>query len=201
MPGMKTLSTVEADLLLEALQQHYGTAAAIQISIRNYCMAVLMLDAGLRVGELVKLKGSDLVFNGEPVSTITIRAEIAKNHTERHIPTTERLCKAIAKLTAKVWMKNVNMMVIYAFYGYMAHVPLSTRQVQRIIYFASLRTLGKAIHPHVLRHTFATRVLKKTNLRVVQQLLGHKNIATTQIYTHPDSDDLAEAINSLNGGT
>ena len=49
----------------------------------------------------------------------------------------------------------------------------------------------------MLRHTFATRLLKASNMRVVQEALGHKSIQTTQIYTHVTSDDLTRAVNSL----
>ncbi|GAH96402.1 unnamed protein product, partial [marine sediment metagenome] len=56
----------------------------------------------------------------------------------------------------------------------------------------------REIHPHILRHTFATRLMSKTSMRVVQELLGHKNLSSTQIYTHPNNADLQEAIDSLN---
>lgn len=50
----------------------------------------------------------------------------------------------------------------------------------------------------MLRHTFATRLMQKTNIRVVQQLLGHKSLSSTQVYTHPNADDLQKAIENLN---
>jgi integrase/recombinase XerC len=51
----------------------------------------------------------------------------------------------------------------------------------------------------MLRHTFATNLMRTTNARVVQQLLGHKNLSSTQIYTHPNQQDLKKAIDSLPG--
>jgi len=53
------------------------------------------------------------------------------------------------------------------------------------------------IHPHTLRHTFATKLLEKSNIRVVQQVLGHKNLQSTMIYTHPSKNVILEAINEI----
>ena len=84
-----------------------------------------------------------------------------------------------------------------SFYATDTQRPITTRQVERIILTASMKALNRPIHPHVLRHTFASRLMKRTNIRVVQQLLGHTSITSTQIYTHPDSDDLQKAINDI----
>ena len=74
--------------------------------------------------------------------------------------------------------------------------PPSTRYIQRTISNASQTILGIKIRSHTLRHTFATRLLSHTNLRVVQMALGHKSITSTEIYTHPQLDDLRAAINA-----
>ncbi len=85
----------------------------------------------------------------------------------------------------------------YAFYPDSPTHHITPRTIQRIIKKASFQAFGREIHPHVLRHTFASRLMRTTNIRIVQQLLGHKSIQSTQIYTHPNHDDLTTAIKSL----
>ncbi|GAH73030.1 unnamed protein product [marine sediment metagenome] len=63
-----------------------------------------------------------------------------------------------------------------------------------------MTSLGRPVHPHILRHTFASRLMRTTNARIVQELLGHQHLSTTQIYTHPNQDDLKKAIEQLGQG-
>jgi len=67
-----TLETAECEKLLDTLRHASGTTIKTRKAVRNYCMALPMLDAGLRVGELVALRLSDLYFNREPVRSIFI---------------------------------------------------------------------------------------------------------------------------------
>ncbi|GAI79438.1 unnamed protein product [marine sediment metagenome] len=75
--------------------------------------------------------------------------------------------------------------------------PLTRRQVHRIISYAAISALGRSVHPHVLRHTFASKLMRVTNMRTVQELLGHKNLTSTQIYTHPNEQDKHKAIENM----
>ncbi|GAH51596.1 unnamed protein product, partial [marine sediment metagenome] len=68
---------------------------------------------------------------------------------------------------------------------------------ERITRNAAMKSLGRPVHPHVLRHTFASRLMRTTNSRVVQELLGHQHMSTTQIYMHPNQEDKKKAIQSL----
>lgn len=194
----KTLTVTESHQLLDALLVKQGTAKQFRRGIRNYTMALLMLDAGLRVGEVVQLKISDLWFGSEPVTSIIIPAEIAKNNEERTIPISGRLCDAIKQMDASYWPQTLSAGFARAFYQTDHARPVTTRQVERIIRAAALKVLGRPVHPHILRHTFASKLMRKTNVRVVQELLGHQSITSTQIYTHPNSDDLKTAIEELN---
>lgn len=196
----KTLNVTECHQLLDALLCKNGTKKQFRKGIRNYAMGLLMLDAGLRVGEVVQLLISDLHYGAGPVESLTIRPEIAKNKTERIIPLSERIRNAIVTLSDKVWKP-----LVFDFYGFALRnhttgQSLTTRQVERIVRKAALKSIGRPVHPHILRHTFATRLMRKTNARVVQELLGHKYMTSTQIYTHPNQDDLKRAIDQLGQG-
>lgn len=162
--------------------------------VRNKLMIELMLYAGLRVGEMVRLLKTDLAYNGEPVLNLVVRREITKGHTERSVPLVPVVKNTIENCIRSLWTCDVNPRTEYAFESQKHRGHISTRQVERILEHASLEALGIRIHPHRLRHTFATRLMQKTNMRVVQQLLGHKHLSSTQIYTHPTAEDLRKAV-------
>ena len=194
----KTLSGIEAEKLIEQLSKHTNTWSSKRKAARNKLIGLLMLEAGLRVGELSKLKVSDLIFATRPVTNLILSKEITKRNRERTVPLSERIQIAIAENYDIVWLGSAPIILYWAFYGANYSKHITVRQIQRIIETASIIALGKPIHPHILRHTFASRLLRITNIRVVQELLGHKSLQTTQIYTHPNQDDLVTAINGLN---
>lgn len=163
--------------------------------VRNLTMANVMLEAGLRVNELVKLNIGDLFFATQPVSTIVVRPEIAKGGRQRKIPVSPRLTLMLAQMDQEVWQVDDTLHADFAFYLKDPKQPLTTRSVERVIKEAGLAAFGTTVTPHMLRHTFATRVLAKSNMRVVQELLGHASILTTQRYCHPNGQQLVDAIN------
>lgn len=193
----KTLDVTQQQQLLDALVKTGAPAKTFRKGIRNYLMACLMLDAGLRVGEVVKLKISHLYFNNVPVKTLVLTSSITKNHKERTVPISARLAESLRQYFI-VWLGNVlDSADAFVFCVGDNNSPLTTRQVENIISTASLKCWGRRINPHMLRHTFASRLMRVTDMRTVQELLGHNYITSTQIYTHPNEDDKKKAIDDL----
>jgi len=195
--ALKTLTTDECHRLLDALFFSSGTPNQCRRGIRNYTLALVMLDVGLRVSEATSLDVTDLWFNNAPVTTVLVRQEIAKNHKERLIPISTRLSDALGKMNKYYWSSRPANVQHRAFYSGCSDRSLTRRQVHRIITAAALRSLGRSVHPHILRHTFASKLMRVTNMRTVQELLGHSNITSTQIYTHPNEQDKHKAIKNM----
>lgn len=194
---IQTLSPEEGSKLVDFLELQDIHGPYVLHAQRNVLIVLLLLDAGLRVGELVQLKVSDVWFKLAPIYTLELRPETTKTKTSRMIPLSDRTRQATIKYAESRhhWVFNTAGTSLFPF-GTGCR-PISTRQVERIVRTAGRAALGKRVHPHMLRHTFATRLMQKTNIRVVQALLGHKSLQSTQIYTHPNDQDLKKAIDSM----
>lgn len=190
----QSLTSEQETLLLTQLTYEPSTQKGSHRMIRNLTMANVMLEAGLRVNELVQLRLEHLWFNNEPVNTIIVTTDIAKGAKERKIPVSERLSIMLKQMNEKVWASFICIAPDFAFFWGDPTQQMTTRQVQRIIRSAGHAAMGLTITPHMLRHTFATRVLAKSNLKIVQSLLGHASILTTQRYCHPNSQQITDAI-------
>ncbi len=197
MTALKTLSVTECHQLLDKLLCPLGSRVKFAAGIRNYTMAMLMLEAGLRVGEVIQLKNMNLFYDYLPVTSIVIFKEIAKNRKQREIPVSTRLSNALKEFGTRQGQYIQAYPNRYIFTASDPRKPLSTRQVERTIKAAGLAAFGRPVHPHMLRHTFATRLMRLTDIRTVQTLLGHLSVTSTQIYTHPDSDDMRKAIDLM----
>ena len=156
-----------------------------------------MLDAGLRVGECVKLLFSDCFFNSVPVTSIVIRSDISKTGKERILPVNSRLQEALKNYRTYFTIIDYENRLNLLFKLRTTKGPISIRQVERIFFAAGKAALGRVITPHMLRHTFATRLMRVTDIRTVQELLGHTSLSSTQIYTHPNGDDLRKAVDAI----
>ncbi len=189
-----TLETAECEKLLEALLSNAGTAKKQRKAVRNHCMALLMLEAGLRVGELVSLRMSNLYVYRQPVTTILLNSNVTKNKVEHSIPVSLRLCQALISYLNAWPCLDPDRGKDFAFANSTSKRPLTTKQVERIICAAAWKSLGRPVNPHMLRHTFGTRLMRVTNEAVVQQLLGHKFMSSTQVYLHPNEQDKRQAI-------
>ncbi len=192
----RTLTPDQCELLLEALSESQPSQKQQRRRTRNVTMAVTMLETGIRVGELCKLHIDDLWYNRDPVSTLVIAKNIAKTKQERLIPISDKLRLQILLMHTANWSRYESHQTQFAFSGPRPSERLEVRTVERIILEAGKRAFNQPVTPHMLRHTFASRMMRKTNSRIVQTLLGHASLQSTQIYTHPNTEDLFDAIHS-----
>lgn len=184
-----TLLDFEVESFLKQAEAEY---------FRDFVMLKLCLGTGLRNSELIGLKIENIFPYGVVSNFLNVPAAISKSKKDRSIPLHENLRFLLGKFYQ--WKTTMNEPAdagAFLFVSKFTHNKLNPRDLQRIVSKISIKSIGRSIHPHVLRHTFATRLLVQSNLRVVQEVLGHKNIQTTQIYTHPSSSDISEAINKM----
>lgn len=172
-------------------------SAAKDHDLRDFTMIYLALSTGLRVSELVGLYIEDIAPYGVVSRILTVPSRIGKNGRKRDIPinheTRTLLSHYLSFRNTRSSRKDLDN---FLFFSHNTHRPLSSRDFQRIVHDLSIKSIGRSITPHTLRHTFATRLLRHTNLRIVQQTLGHARIQTTQIYTHPSLSEITTAIDS-----
>lgn len=158
---------------------------------RNRTMIEMLYSCGLRVSELCNLKVSDLYLSDGFIRVT------GKGNKQRLVPISPR---AIAELES--YFCDRNHIAIKP--GYEDYVFISERlkkPLSRIMVFHFIKELAvmagieKCISPHTFRHSFATHLLEGgANIRVIQAMLGHESIATTEIYTHIDRTRLREEI-------
>jgi len=158
------------------------------LGLRDHAILELFYSSGLRLSELVNLNIGDLDFDS---GTITV---IGKGQKERVIPFGSFAAKAIKKwleIRKKISVpKSEDQILFLSKTG----KKLTSRAIQyRLKYWAIKQGVPENIHPHLLRHSFASHLLQSSqDLRAVQELLGHSNISTTQIYTHLDFQHLSK---------
>ena len=159
-------------------------------SHRNRAIIEMLYGSGLRVSELVNLRLSDMYLK-EGYMRIT-----GKGSKQRLVPVSPVAVKWFG-----YWLEDRNRLDIKPEAVDIAFVNRYGRQLTRAMIFTIIKTLAreagiqKTISPHTLRHSFATHLLQNgADLRIIQQLLGHESISTTEIYTHVDIQDLREAV-------
>ncbi len=199
MNAPKTLNVEEQHQLLDALLLKNAPNKSFRKGIRNYLIGCLMLEAGLRVGEVVKLEMQDLYFKEVPVKNLVVRSEISKNHKERTVPVSTRLSQALHEYRSENPLFEDTLPNHKAFTIFLSDRAITTRQVERVFFAAGMKAFNRPINPHMLRHTFASKLMRVTDMKTVQELLGHSNMSTTQIYCHPNEDDKKKAIEIMDG--
>jgi len=157
------------------------------LGVRDRAMLELFYSSGLRLSELTGLRWHDLDLDGGEVRVL------GKGSKTRIVPVGRHAVDALRALGQAEGMA-AHMPVFRGRGG----APISPRTVQaRLKTLALAHGSAKRIHPHLLRHTFASHMLESSgDLRAVQELLGHADIATTQIYTHLDFQHLAKVYDA-----
>lgn len=155
------------------------------LQLRNKALFEFLYATGLRISELTGLQADDVHFADRLVRVM------GKGKKERIVPFHEQ---AAAVMTQYIERRRTE----FSGQGERIFVnsrggPLSQRSVERILkqVYHDLTHSGKQVHPHLLRHSFATHLLQRgANLRIIQELLGHANLATTEKYTTLNFSDL-----------
>jgi integrase/recombinase XerC len=160
------------------------------LSVRDRAIFELFYSSGLRLAELVGLKLSDVDFD-EAIVRVT-----GKGSKTRVVPVGRFALNAI-----RDWLEQRRRLASHEqqkLFLTARGTPLGPRAIQtRLRQWAVRQGLGQPVHPHMLRHSFASHVLQSSgDLRAVQEMLGHASISTTQVYTHLDFQHLAKAYDA-----
>lgn len=163
---------------------------------RDHCITELLYGCGLRIGELVGLDGQ---ASRTALGWIDMEAAeahvLGKGNKKRSVPVGSKAMEALAHWLSlrPQWARQDAALFINPHGGRLTPQHIRVRLKQR-----SLKAgLATPVHPHMLRHSFASHVLQSSSdLRAVQELLGHANIATTQVYTRLDFQHLAKAYDA-----
>lgn len=183
-PLPKILDTHEVEAMFAVAEDR--AASGEPLAVRNLALLELLYGSGLRATELVSLPRR-AVRAGQPF--LMLRGKGGK---ERLAPVSERAAQAVQQ-----WLPHLPEAGNWLFPSGKSHLS-RVRLFQLVRQMAGMAGISPdRVSPHVLRHAFATHLLAGgADLRVLQSLLGHADIATTQIYTHVDSARLVELVNS-----
>lgn len=180
----RTLDVDQIKSLLEA-----GTNSTIEI--RDLAMFELFYSSGIRLSELAQLNLTDIDLTDK---TLMVRS--GKGGKSRMLPIGSKAVAAI-----NTWLEHRIKSITStetALFISTRGTRLGQRSIElRLKQWCKKKGIAENIHPHMLRHSFATHLLESSqDLRAVQELLGHSNISTTQIYTHLDFQHLADVYDS-----
>ena len=192
-PLPKALSVDEA-VQLAAFQGADGEDPALQA--RDQCITELLYGCGLRIGELT---GLDVTASSQASGWIDLQAAeahvLGKGSKRRSVPVGSKALEALqAWLAARsAWARDDAALFISQRGTRLTPQHIRVRLKQRSLQAG----LATPVHPHMLRHSFASHVLQSSgDLRAVQELLGHANITTTQVYTRLDFQHLAKVYDA-----
>lgn len=157
------------------------------LGLRDRALLELFYSSGLRLSELCALRWHDLALDDGLVTVL------GKGSKQRSVPVGSH-----ARAALEAWRAETGAADDAPVFPGRGGAPITPRAVQiRIRQLALRQGMFKRVHPHMLRHSFASHVLESSgDLRGVQELLGHADIATTQIYTHLDFQHLAKVYDA-----
>jgi site-specific recombinase XerD len=178
----ETLNTQERKVLLAAPRLQAPTGH------RDLCMMTLMLNAGLRASEVLHLRGRDIDWTS---GQLMVR-------------------EGKGKKDRTLWLSEVDLELLRAWrsrrptagellFTTLHGTPVKDRDLRAMVKRRARKAgISKDVHPHMLRHTFATDLYRVTkDIRLVQKTLGHADLSTTMIYTHLVDDDVAHAMRTF----
>jgi len=180
LPGL--LSQAEIEALLAAYR------GSDRLECRNRAILETFYATGMRVSELAALRTDGLHL---PEGYLRV---VGKGDKERVVPVGAPACRALGEyLSSSRPLLDTSGRALQVFLSWRGR-PLTRDRVWAIVREAARRAgLRRAVHPHMLRHSFASHLLQGgADLRVIQEMLGHADISTTQIYTHVDRQRLAQ---------
>ena len=183
-PLPKILDADEVASMFAAVEEK--AASDEPLALRNLVLLEFLYGSGLRATELVSLPRR-AVRPGQPFLMMR-----GKGDKERLVPVSARTTEAVQR-----WLPHVDGGSVWLFPSGKSHLS-RVRLFQLVRAMAAMAGIAPdRVSPHVLRHAFATHLLAGgADLRVLQSLLGHADIATTQIYTHVDAARLVELVNA-----
>jgi integrase/recombinase XerD len=154
-------------------------------NLKHQLLVKMMYSTGMRLSELLNLKREDIDFDRK-----LINVKVGKGKKDRVTLLSENIKIDLLKYYSKYDFKSK-----YVFEG--RNGKYSKKTVQKVLDTLGMK-VGMRVHPHMLRHSFATHLLEQgTDLRHIQRLLGHSDVKTTEIYTHVANKELSKITSPL----
>jgi len=182
----KSLSPSQEEKLLNFLKEQ---------NFRDYTLVKLCLSTGLRTSEALSLNVGDVYTFGAVNTMLEVRTAIAHRGNTRPLPLIEDMQSTLRDFIS--WKEVQDEPIDFhspLFVTKRNHKRLAPRDFQRLMKKATEQALSEYFSPHSLRHTFAMKLANRTNLNVIQQVLGHGHPRSTSIYEKTEQDELKEAF-------
>lgn len=165
---------------------------------RDHALIRLFSQTGLRVSEMVGLDVGHVFYKGAARRQLDLPAAACKGHRSRVIPLNQTARQAIQDLVDFLVMRGFQTGPDCPLLQDRRHRRLPVREVQRLVQ-THRQAAGLDIRatPHSFRHGLASQLASKVSLRIIQQILGHRFLTSTEVYLHNQPDDLMAAVESL----